>query len=118
MSSKGDKQRPGTGYSDGWDRVFGEAPVIKPLKPHSITTTSSAFIHVSGYELVKSSAIHCADDMAAKAEGLILAMKEFDMCIDEFDDNRDKFERALESRTESIRGLISAIYEYRKRMSK
>lgn len=104
--SKGSTTRPGTGYSDGWDRVFGEAPVIKPMKPHSITNTLGGFIRVNGYELVKSSAIHCADDMATKAERMIEAL-----CLYEVETTWDDL-------NESMRALRSAIYEYRKRMEK
>lgn len=25
-AGKGDKRRPGTGFADGWERVFGKAP--------------------------------------------------------------------------------------------
>jgi hypothetical protein len=30
MSGKGDKRRPGTGYADNWDRIFGKKEERKP----------------------------------------------------------------------------------------
>jgi hypothetical protein len=161
--SKGDKQRPGTGYSDGWDRVFGRAPI--PDAPQEIVTNYSGqkCICLPGrclarslcfdiekrdveapkfeltltdgrcltrHELVKSSAIHCANDMAAKGDSLLLAINEqhaAEMNESTFaeSDTSNEAMRACERLDdanadlgESIRGMRSAIYEYRKRMGK
>jgi len=33
MNGKGDKRRPGEGYQDAWERIFGRKPVpVVPVK--------------------------------------------------------------------------------------
>ena len=31
-AGKGDKRRPGEGYGDGWDAIFGKKPAPEPVK--------------------------------------------------------------------------------------
>lgn len=40
MSGKGSKQRPGEGYQDNFDRIFGERPKRQPYVPPDIPSMS------------------------------------------------------------------------------